>query len=156
MSNFTDVSLLNTVFGNLKGDLDSPDWQKAAKQLHLIQEEMAELVEGIETKNVAEVRDAIADVLVTTYGMAHILGIDADADMSAVQASNMSKLCKTEAEIETTLAFYRDEKGLDVYAGGDLPEAWVKSSKDQTGSDGKFYPANKFLKNTNWFEPKLG
>lgn len=156
MSNFTDVSLLNTVFGNLKGDLNSPDWQKAAKQLQLIQEEMAELVEGIETKNVAEVRDAIADVLVTTYGMAHILGIDADADMSAVQASNMSKLCKTEQEIETTLAFYRDEKGLDVYAGGDLPQAWVKSRKDQTGTDGKFYPANKFLKNTNWFEPELG
>lgn len=155
MSNFTDVALLNTVFGNLKGDLSSPEWQKAAKQLQLIQEEMAELVEGIETKNTAEVRDAIADVLVTTYGMAHILGIDADADMAAVQASNMSKLCKTETEIEATLAFYRDEKGLDVYAGGELPQGWVKSSKDQTGSDNKFYPANKFLKNTNWFEPEL-
>lgn len=155
MSNFTDVALLNTVFGNLKGDLSSPEWQKAAKQLQLIQEEMAELVEGIETKNTAEVRDAIADVLVTTYGMAHILGIDADADMAAVQASNMSKLCKTEAEVEATLAFYHDEKGLDVYAGGELPQGWVKSSKDQTGSDNKFYPANKFLKNTNWFEPEL-
>ena len=39
-------------------------------------------------------RDAIADVLVTTYGMAHVLGIDADADMATVQASNLSKLCK--------------------------------------------------------------
>lgn len=155
MSNFTDVSFLNTVFGNQQGDLSNPDWQKAAKQLHLIQEEMAELVEGIDTKNIAEVRDAIADVLVTTYGMAHILGIDADADMAAVQESNLSKLCKTEQEIENTLAFYQQEKGLDVYSGGELPEAYVKSAKDQTGTDGKFYPAHKFLKNTNWHEPKL-
>jgi len=155
MSNFTDVSLLNSVFGNQQGDKQSPDWQKAAKQLQLIQEEMAELVEGIETHNIDEVRDAIADVLVTTYGMAHILGINADADMAAVQASNMSKLCKTEQEIEATLTFYRNEKGLNVYSGGELPQAWVKSAEDQTGKDGKFYPAHKFLKNTNWHEPKF-
>ncbi|MCV6590930.1 MAG: nucleoside triphosphate pyrophosphohydrolase family protein [Marinobacterium sp.] len=156
MSNFSDVSLLNTAFGNQKGDITNPEWQRARRQLQLIQEEMAELVEGIETSNIAEVRDAIADVLVTTYGMAHILGIDADADMAAVQASNMSKLCQSETEIQDTLTFYREEKGLDVYSGGELPRAWVKSSCDQTGSDGKFYPAHKFLKNTRWFEPELG
>jgi len=155
MSNFTDVSYLNSVFGNAKGDSTSPDWQKAAKQLHLIQEELAELVEGIEKHDVSEVRDAIADVLVTTYGMAHILGIDADSDMAAVQASNLSKLCKTEDEVEKTLAFYQNEKGLEVYAGGELPEAYIKSAKDQTGSDGKFYPAHKFLKSINWHEPHL-
>jgi predicted HAD superfamily Cof-like phosphohydrolase len=155
MSNFTDVSYLNTVFGNEKGDMQNPNWEKSAKQLHLIQEELAELVEGIENKDMPEIRDAVADILVVTYGMAHIMGIDADKDMAAVQASNLSKLCKTQAEIDKTLAFYRNEKGLDVYAGGELPEAYVKSTKDQTGSDGKFYPAHKFLKNTNWHEPVL-
>lgn len=155
MSNFTDVSFLNTVFGNEKGDLTSPNWEKAGKQLHLIQEELAELVEGIDKKDISEVRDAVADILVVTYGMAHIMGIDADKDMAAVQDSNLSKLCKTEQEIEDTLAFYQKEKALDVYAGGELPEAYVKSSKDQEGSDGKFYPAHKFLKNTNWHEPVL-
>ncbi len=155
MSNFTDVSFLNTVFGNEKGDLTSPNWEKAGKQLHLIQEELAELVEGIDKKDISEVRDAVADILVVTYGMAHIMGIDADKDMAAVQDSNLSKLCKTEQEIEDTLAFYQKEKGLDVYAGGELPEAYIKSSKDQEGSDGKFYPAHKFLKNTNWHEPVL-
>ncbi len=155
MSNFTDVSFLNTVFGNEKGDLTSPNWEKAGKQLHLIQEELTELVEGIDKKDISEVRDAVADILVVTYGMAHIMGIDADKDMAAVQDSNLSKLCKTEQEIEDTLAFYQKEKGLDVYAGGELPEAYIKSSKDQEGSDGKFYPAHKFLKNTNWHEPVL-
>lgn len=155
MSNFTDVSYLNTVFGNLQGDYQNPDWSKAAKQLHLIQEELAELVEGIENHDIREVRDAIADVLVTTYGMAHILGIDADRDMAAVQASNLSKLCKTEEEIAHTLAYYRNEIGLDVYSGGELPEAYIKSGCDQTGKDGKFYPAHKFLKSINWHEPKL-
>lgn len=155
MSNFTDVSFLNTVFGNEKGDLQNPNWEKSAKQLHLIQEELAELVEGIDNKDIAEIRDAVADILVVTYGMAHIMGIDADKDMAAVQESNLSKLCKTNEEIEATLQFYQQEKGLDVYAGGEIPEAYIKSSKDQTGSDGKFYPAHKFLKNTIWHEPKL-
>ncbi|WP_286238315.1 nucleoside triphosphate pyrophosphohydrolase family protein [Neptuniibacter halophilus] len=155
MSNFTDVSYLNTVFGNAQGDMDQPNWEKAGKQLHLIQEELAELVEGIDKKDISEVRDAVADILVVTYGMAHIMGIDADKDMAAVQASNLSKLCKTQDEIDQTLAFYRNEKGLDVYAGGELPEAYIKSSMDQEGSDGKFYPAHKFLKSINWHEPKL-
>lgn len=155
MSNFTDVSYLNTVFGNVKGDQAAPNWEKAGKQLHLIQEELAELVEGIDNKDMSEVRDAVADILVVTYGMAHILGIDADKDMSAVQASNLSKLCKTEEEIQQTLAYYRNEVGLDVYDGGELPEAFIKSSQDQTGKDRKFYPAHKFLKCVNWHEPKL-
>lgn len=155
MSNFTDVSYLNSVFGNTQGELDNPNWAKAGKQLHLIQEELAELVEGIENHDISEVRDAIADVLVTTYGMAHILGIDADKDMAAVQASNLSKLCKTQDEINQTMAFYEKEKGLEMYSGGELPEAYVKSAKDQTGTDGKFYPAHKFLKSINWHEPKL-
>lgn len=156
MSNFTDVSFLNTVFGNQKGECGTPNWEKAAKQLHLIQEELAELVEGIDKHDVTEVRDAIADVLVTTYGMAHILGINADADMAAVQESNLSKLCKTEDEIAQTLAYYENEIGIDVYAGGELPKAFIKSGKDQNGKDSKFYPAHKFLKNINWHEPKLG
>ncbi len=155
MSNFTDVSFLNTVFGNQLGNMDNPDWEKAGKQLHLIQEELAELVEGIQNKDISEVRDAVADILVVTYGMAHVLGINADNDMAEVQDSNLSKLCKTEAEIEETLAFYRSEKGLDVYSGGELPKAFIKSSEDQTGTDGKFYPAHKFLKCINWHEPKL-
>lgn len=155
MSNFTDVSYLNTVFGNLKGDLNDPNWDKAGKQLHLIQEELAELVDGINNKDMGEIRDAVADILVVTYGMAHILGIDADSDMAAVQASNLSKLCKTEEEVEKTLTFYREEKGLNVYSGGELPEAYVKSAEDQQGKDGKFYPAHKFLKSINWHEPHL-
>lgn len=155
MSNFTDVSYLNSIFGNKQGDLQSPDWNKAAKQLQLIQEEFDELVQGIKEQDILEIRDAVADILVTTYGMAHVLGFDADRDMAAVQASNLSKLCKTEHEVEQSLAFYRDEKGLDVYSGGELPEMYIKSSKDQTDCDGKFYPEHKFLKSINWHEPRL-
>lgn len=156
MSNFTDVSYLNTVFGNQKGDKQDLNWGKAGKQLHLIKEEVAELIEGLENKDIAEVRDAVADILVVTYGMAHVLGINADEDMAAVQASNLSKLCKSDQEVTETLAYYSDEVGIKVYSGGELPEAFIKSSEDQTGKDGKFYPAHKFLKCINWHEPKLG
>jgi predicted HAD superfamily Cof-like phosphohydrolase len=152
MSNFTDVSFLNTVFGNEKGNPDAPNWEAIKKQLHLIQEETAELSEGVENQDLKEMRDAISDILVVTYGMAHIVGIDADSDMAAVHLSNMSKLCISEEEIVTTTNFYAD-LGVKTYAEGVLPKVAIKSAEDQTGNDGKFYPKGKFLKNTNWHEP---
>ncbi|MGH1461210.1 MAG: nucleoside triphosphate pyrophosphohydrolase family protein [Neptuniibacter sp.] len=155
MTNFVNVSKLNTVFGNEQGDPNNPNWEKIQKQLHLIQEETAELSEGVDTKNWQEMRDAVSDILVVTYGMAHIMGIDVDADMAAVQDSNMSKLCTTPEEVETTLGFYEQEVGIQVYAEGHFPEVAIKSSQDQTGTDEKFYPKGKFLKNTNWHEPRL-
>lgn len=153
MSNFTDVSFLNTVFGNQKGNPKNLDWTAIRKQLHLIQEEVTELVEGVESSDVSEMRDAVADILVVTYGMAHIMGIDADKDMAAVQASNMSKLCTTEDEVAATMVYYTETIGIEVYPAGELSKIAIKSLKDQKGNDGKFYPQGKFLKNTNWHEP---
>jgi len=155
MTNFVNVSKLNDVFGNEQGDPNKPNWEHIRKQLHLIQEETVELTEGVETKDWQEMRDAVSDILVVTYGMAHIMGIDADADMAAVHDSNMSKLCTTSDEVTETLGFYEDEIGIQVYAEGHFPEVAIKSSQDQTGTDGKFYPKGKFLKNTNWHEPRL-
>lgn len=154
-TNFQKVSHLNNCFGNKPVTFKDDKWAIAVKQLGLIQEELIELIDGVEAQNIKEVRDAISDVLVTTYGLAHRLGINADADMEAVQQSNLSKLCKTEEELQATMAYYFEEIGIEVYSGGKLPEAFVKSSKDQEGKDGKFYPAHKFLKNTNWYEPVL-
>ncbi|WP_415913043.1 nucleoside triphosphate pyrophosphohydrolase family protein [Neptuniibacter sp. QD37_11] len=153
-TNFENVTELNLRFGNVKGDPENIDWKAAGKQSKLIQEELAELLEGIEDKDQGEIRDAIADILVTTYGMAHVMGVDADKDMAAVQASNMSKLCQTQAEIDATQDHYK-AMGVETYVGGEFPHAYVKSSIDQDDNEGKHYPAHKFLKNVNWFEPKL-
>jgi len=153
MSNFNDVSYLNSIWGNSKGDKENPDWSIAESQLQLIAEEFFELHQAIEEKNITEVRDAIADVLVTCYGMAHRLGIDADSDMAEVHKSNLSKLCLTQEEVTQTLKHYADQC-ISVYAPTqDLPVA-VRVTYSHT-VDGKLYPKAKILKSINWREPKF-
>jgi len=153
MSNFEKVAYFNSVCGNKQGDIKDPDWDAARAQIRLIAEEFCELGEGIMKLDITEVRDAIADVLVTTYGMAHRLGIDADADMDEVCKSNMSKLCITHEEVEQTLKYYAD-MGVAVYApASDLPIA-VRVTYTHVVGD-KEYSKGKILKCVNWNEPQF-
>ena len=66
------------------------------KKLHLryelISEELSELKEAIEKKDIKEVADALTDILYVTYGAGHAFGIDLDKCFEEVQNSNMSKL----------------------------------------------------------------
>ena len=58
----------------------------------LIKEELEELKEAIENKDLLEVADALTDILYVTYGAGHAFGIDLDKCFEEVQNSNMSKL----------------------------------------------------------------
>ena len=58
----------------------------------LIKEELEELKEAMENKDLLEVADALTDILYVTYGAGHALGIDLDQCFKEVQSSNMSKL----------------------------------------------------------------
>ena len=58
----------------------------------LITEELAELKEAIDQKDLKEVADALTDILYVTYGAGHAFGIDLDKCFNEVQNSNMSKL----------------------------------------------------------------
>tara|TARA_B100000965_G_C19502558_1_gene718134 strand:+ start:411 stop:752 length:342 start_codon:yes stop_codon:yes gene_type:complete len=60
----------------------------------LIAEELAELEEAIEKKDLKEVADALTDILYVTYGAGHAFGINLDKCFNEVQNSNMSKLGK--------------------------------------------------------------
>ena len=61
-------------------------------RLNLIREELSELKEAIEKKDIKEVADALTDILYVTYGAGHAFGIDLDNCFQEVQNSNMSKL----------------------------------------------------------------
>ena len=61
-------------------------------RLSLIEEELVELKEAIENKNLTEVADALTDILYVTYGAGHAFGINLDECFDEVQKSNMSKL----------------------------------------------------------------
>ena len=58
----------------------------------LIKEELSELKEAINKKDIKEVADALTDILYVTYGAGHAFGIDLDKCFEEVQNSNMSKL----------------------------------------------------------------
>ena len=60
----------------------------------MINEELDELREAMDNKNLVEVADALTDLLYVTYGAGHAFGIDLDKCFNEVQDSNMSKLGK--------------------------------------------------------------
>jgi len=61
-------------------------------RLDLIREELSELKEAIEKKDIKEIADALTDILYVTYGAGHAFGINLDKCFEEVQNSNMSKL----------------------------------------------------------------
>lgn len=152
MSNFLRVAHLNKCIGNPQGDMSNIDWEAVEAQLSIIQEEFEELVEAVKTKNLTELRDATSDVLVTTYGMAHRVGFNADADMDEVQQSNMSKFCHNTDTAARTARKY-EKLGIDcMFRYMDDGVSAVVSAKNQTVGD-KYYPKGKLLKSINFKEP---
>lgn len=67
-----------------------PD-QVALRQA-LIEEEVRELAEAAGVGDLVGVADALADIVYVAYGTAHVYGIDLDAVLDEVHASNMTKL----------------------------------------------------------------
>ena len=69
-----------------------PDDKITKLRFALIKEELGELKEAMEKKDLKEVADALTDILYVTYGAGHAFGIDLDKCFEEVQNSNMSKL----------------------------------------------------------------
>ena len=65
-----------------------------ALRVSLIKEELDELIEAMNKKDLVEVADALTDILYVTYGAGHAFGINLDDCFEEVQNSNMSKLDK--------------------------------------------------------------
>ena len=93
MSNFESVKLFMKTFGQeVKEKAEFPDKKITSLRYDLINEEMLELKEAIEKRDIKEVADALTDILYVTYGAGHAFGINLDKCFEEVQNSNMSKL----------------------------------------------------------------
>ena len=93
MSNFNKVGIFMKTFGQEVKNKPSFGSDKINKlRLDLIKEELEELTEAMEKKDLLEVADALTDILYVTYGAGHAFGIDLDKCFDEVQNSNMSKL----------------------------------------------------------------
>ena len=93
MSNFEHVKKFMKTFGQEVKTKPSFSTDKINKlRLDLIKEELEELTEAMNNKDLLEVADALTDILYVTYGAGHAFGIDLDKCFEEVQNSNMSKL----------------------------------------------------------------
>ena len=101
MTNFDKVGTFMKTFGQEVKTKPSFSTDKINKlRLDLIKEELTELTEAMNHKDLLEVADALTDILYVTYGAGHAFGINLDKCFEEVQNSNMSKL---------------DEEGKPIY-----------------------------------------
>ena len=93
MSNFNKVKIFMETFAQevkIKPSFNTDTVNKL--RYDLIKEELDELKEAMENKDLLEVADALTDILYVAYGAGHAFGIDLDKCFEEVQNSNMSKL----------------------------------------------------------------
>ena len=114
MTNFQKVKTFMQTFGQEVKLKPSFSTEKINDlRYNLIKEELEELKQAIDNKDLLEVADALTDILYVTYGAGHAFGIDLDKCFEEVQNSNMSKLGNDDKPI------YNDSgkvmKGPDYY-----------------------------------------
>tara|TARA_B100001939_G_scaffold310806_1_gene292943 strand:+ start:263 stop:634 length:372 start_codon:yes stop_codon:yes gene_type:complete len=93
MTNFEKVGLFMKTFGQevkVKSGFSSEKINKL--RIDLIEEELEELKEAVNKKDLKEAIDALTDILYVTYGAGHAFGVNLDNCFEEVQNSNMSKL----------------------------------------------------------------
>ena len=93
MTNFERVRKFMQTFGQeIKEKAEFPNEKITSLRHDLIKEELEELKDAIDNKDIKEVADALTDILYVTYGAGHAFGINLDKCFEEVQNSNMSKL----------------------------------------------------------------
>ena len=95
MTNFQKVKTFMQTFGQEVKSKPSFSSDKINElRYNLIREELDELKQAMNNKDILEVADALTDILYVTYCAGHSFGIDLDKCFDEVQKSNMSKLGK--------------------------------------------------------------
>ncbi|EFK58906.1 nucleoside triphosphate pyrophosphohydrolase family protein [Sphingobacterium spiritivorum] len=94
-----------------------PAEKRCELRVSLIAEELKELEEAIQNKDLVEIADALCDIQYVLSGAVLEFGLKDkfNALFEEVQRSNMSKACKSVKEAEETMKYYKEEKGVDSY-----------------------------------------
>jgi len=112
-----------------------------------ILEELEEYKDACETGNIVEVLDALCDIAYVSLGngvMLHGLKDQILPAYAEVQASNMSKACKTEEEANFTVRVREQEQGEKCHYEKQGDYYIVYRSRDR-----------KVMKSINYFRPNL-
>lgn len=94
-----------------------PGPDRCALRVNLLAEEVKELQDAIEAKDIVEIADALCDIQYVLSGAVLEFGLGEKFKtlFDEVQRSNMSKTCKNKEEAEATMKYYKEEKGFDSY-----------------------------------------
>ncbi len=100
--------------------LDSPQIpseERCKLRVSLIAEELKELQEAIDDKDVVEIADALCDIQYVLSGAILEFGMgDKFRELfEEVQRSNMSKACDSEEEAKQTVAHYKEQRDTNAY-----------------------------------------
>jgi predicted HAD superfamily Cof-like phosphohydrolase len=124
-----------------------PDRKEWEFVYNFILEELEEYKEACETGNIVEVLDALCDITYVATGngvMLHGLKDKFQDAYAEVQASNMSKACKTEEEAIETVKVRAEQQGEPCHYEK-VGDYWiVYRTRDR-----------KVMKNINYFKPDL-
>tara|TARA_Y100001972_G_scaffold128707_1_gene191148 strand:+ start:4578 stop:5048 length:471 start_codon:yes stop_codon:yes gene_type:complete len=94
-----------------------PDEKRCELRVSLIAEELKELQEAIEDKDIVEIADALCDIQYVLSGAVLEFGLGEKFVQlfDEVQRSNMSKACNSEEEAQATVEYYEKERKTACY-----------------------------------------
>lgn len=112
------VSEFHRTFGHpILDEPTIPSENRCKLRVSLLAEELDELKEAIEDKDIVEIADALCDLQYVLSGAILEFGLKDkfDALFAEVQRSNMSKACSTKEEAEQTVKYYAEKDGTESY-----------------------------------------
>lgn len=94
-----------------------PSEDRCKLRVSLIAEELKELQEAIDDKDLVEIADALCDIQYVLSGAVLEFGLGEKfrALFEEVQRSNMSKACDTEEEAQKTVQYYKEKRDTEGY-----------------------------------------
>jgi predicted HAD superfamily Cof-like phosphohydrolase len=144
----SEVETFNEVMGKGWQNRTTPTIDKADADfvINFIQEELDELKQAVEENDIVGVLDAILDITYVGLGNgALVFGLKNKIEdgYAEVQASNLSKICKTEEEARLTVIKRSEEQGHPCHYEK-IGDGYVVYRDDM-----------KVMKNVNYFKPNL-
>lgn len=171
MTNFEKVCQMNEAFGNAKGDPKAINWERVRAQCINLLDEFIELNKALgandtllaslagareavqldqfdNNPDLENVRDALCDINVFSYGAHHLMGIDANKDMQSVVGGVMTRFIKDDEDKAQSIAMHAQAGVTDVVFEGAYPTMIMRSASDQPDA-----PKGKFIKSASFSKP---
>lgn len=146
---FELVAEFNRSTGTPRGNPHEIRWDDLAGACKDVPAQHALLMSAIHGGDEIAVRRSLTTINILTLSAHHVIGFDAERDMTAVVEGVMTRFCRDEADLAATKAHF-DGQGVEYYVCGSFPQVCLKSAKDQ--GDGE-YPKDKFLKSVSYRKP---